>query len=88
MQPNELLLIYIASAAIAGFGLGYLINFLIARATRIQLESQIAEKDTLISNDEARIAEQANSLEQAQSSLKAAFQEMAQDSLARNNKMF
>jgi len=88
MQPEQLFVIYIVSAIAGGFALGFLIHFLIARATRIQLEAQIAEKDTLIANDEARIAEQAASLDQAQSTLKAAFQEMAQDSLAKNNQMF
>ncbi len=81
-------LIYLALITLGAFGLGFLIEFLISRATRVRLEAVIAEKDALIQSDEARIAEQAASLEQAQSSLKAAFQEMAQDSLARNNKLF
>jgi DNA recombination protein RmuC len=88
MPTTDLPPIYLALIALAAFGLGFLIHYLIARATQVRLESMIAQRDALLRNDEARIAEQAASLERAQSSLKAAFQEMAQDSLARNNKLF
>jgi len=87
MPTTDLPLLYLVLIA-AAFGLGFLIHFLIARATQVRLEGMIAERDALIHNDEARIAEQAASLQQAQSSLKTAFQEMAQDSLSRNNKLF
>ena len=88
MPTTDLPPIYLALIALAAFGLGFLIHYLIARATQVRLERMIAQRDALLRNDEARIAEQAASLERAQSSLKAAFQEMAQDSLARNNKLF
>jgi len=84
---NNPLILYPA-AVVAGFALGWLIQWLIARATTVRLEAQLREKELLIETDEARIAEQAQALEQAQHSLKAAFQELAQDSLAKNNAMF
>jgi len=87
-QLSDPQILYPLLALLGGFALGWLIQFLLARATRVKLEATIHEKDLLLLTDEARIAEQAEALKQAQSSLKAAFQEMAQDSLARNNKMF
>jgi len=85
---NNPLFVYPAIALLAGFGLGWLIRMLIAKTTVAGLEASLKEKEILIQNDEERIAEQAAALEQAQHTLKASFQELAQDSLSKNNAMF
>ena len=72
----------IALAALAGLGLGFLLQYLIGRNQRAGLESELAVKDALIKTDETRIAEQEAALKTVRESLMASFGELATESLA------
>jgi DNA recombination protein RmuC len=76
------------SAAVGGFLLGLLIQYLISRGTRIRLESEITIRDAEIKNEEARAAEREAALAGAQDSLAAAFSELAHESLTKNSETF
>ena len=78
----------IAVATLTGFGLGWLIQFLIARTKVARLESELSAKDTLIKSEESRIAEQEAALNTVRESLMASFSELATDSLAKTNRAF
>ena len=66
-----------ALAALLGFGVGMLIQFLIDRAMRIRLESEIAIRDERIQSEEARAGEREAALASAQQSLASAFRDLA-----------
>jgi DNA recombination protein RmuC len=85
---NTLPIIWLASAGLTGLGLGLLIQYLIGRSTRIQLESEIAIRDAQIQNEEQRAAEREAAMNSAQNSLAAAFSELAHESLAKNSATF
>ena len=88
MDATTQLYLIVAGAALGGFGLGLLIQFLFSRATRIRLESEIAIREAQISSEEARAAERTAALSGAQDSLAAAFSELAHESLAKNSANF
>jgi DNA recombination protein RmuC len=76
------------TTALLGFGAGLLIQYLIDRATRIQLESEIAIRDERIASEEARAGEREAALSSAQQSLASAFRDLAHESLAKNSEQF
>ena len=76
------------AAAVGGFLLGLLIQYLISRGTRIRLESEIAIRAAEIKNEEARAAEREATMAGAQDSLAAAFSELAHESLTKNSETF
>jgi DNA recombination protein RmuC len=88
IAPTTDLYIALAIAGAIGFALGLLIQFLIARATRYRLESEIAIRDAQLQNEELRAAEREAALASAQESLANAFNELAHESLARNSESF
>ncbi|MGI9291899.1 MAG: DNA recombination protein RmuC [Gammaproteobacteria bacterium] len=78
----------LAAAAILGFALGWLINFLISRTRLTELQSEIAVKDALIKSEETRLTEQEAALSTVRESLMASFSELASDSLTKTNRAF
>ena len=88
IEPSNDLYILLAATAAAGFLLGLLIQYLIARATRFRLESEIAIRDAQILNEEARSAEREAAQASAQQSLANSFNDLAQESLAKNSENF
>jgi len=80
--------VLVSAAAVGGFLLGLLIQYLISRGTRIRLESEITIRDAEIKNEEARAAEREAALAGAQDSLAAAFSELAHESLTKNSETF
>jgi DNA recombination protein RmuC len=74
--------------ALLGFGAGMLIQYLIDRATRVRLESEIAIRDERIVSEEARAGEREAALSSAQQSLASAFRDLAHESLAKNSEQF
>lgn len=80
--------VLVSAAAVGGFLLGLLIQYLIGRGTRIRLESEITIRDAEIKNEEARAAEREAALAGAQDSLAAAFSELAHESLTKNSETF
>jgi DNA recombination protein RmuC len=88
MTESTTTLALLAIAALAGFGLGFLLQYLIARNRRGRLESELAVKDTLIKTDETRIVEQEAALKTVRESLMASFSELATESLAKSNRAF
>jgi DNA recombination protein RmuC len=78
----------LAATAIAGFILGWLIQFLISHNKLAKLASDLAVKDALIKSEETRIAEQETALSTVRESLMASFSELASDSLAKSNRAF
>jgi len=85
---NILPFIWIAIAALIGLGLGFLIQYLIGRNTSARLESELAIKDAQIKNEELRTTEREAALQAAKESLTASFNEMASQSLEKNNRVF
>ena len=88
IEPSNDLYILLGATAVAGFLLGLLIQYLIARATRFRLESEIAIRDAQMINEEARSAEREAALASAQQSLANSFNDLAQESLAKNSENF
>jgi DNA recombination protein RmuC len=88
LEPSNDLSIALAAAAAVGFGLGWLILFLFSRGTRIRLESEIAIRDAQLQNEESRTAEREATLASAQERLANSFNELAQESLAKNSENF
>lgn len=85
---NTLPFIWIAIAALIGLGLGFLIQYLIGRNISARLESELAIKDAQIKNEGARTAEREAAMQAAKESLTASFNEMAGQSLEKNNRVF
>jgi len=85
---NTLPFIWIAIAALIGLGLGFLIQYLIGRNISARLESELAIKDAQIKNEETRTAERETAMQAAKESLTASFNEMAGQSLEKNNRVF
>ena len=88
IEPSNDLYILLAATAAAGLLLGLLIQYLIARATRFRLESEIAIRDAQLLNEEARSAEREAAQASAQQSLANSFNDLAQESLAKNSENF
>ena len=88
IPPDNQLYLIVVIAALVGFGAGMLIQFLIGRATRIRLESDIAIRDERIASEEARAHEREAALAAAQESLAAAFRDLAHESLEKNSENF
>ena len=88
IEPSNDLYILLAATIVPAFLFGLLIQYLIARATRFRLESEIAIRDAQILNEEARSAEREAALASAQQSLANSFNDLAQESLAKNSENF
>jgi DNA recombination protein RmuC len=88
LSPDNSLYLIIGIAVLLGFGAGMLIQFLISRATRIRLESEIALRDERILSEEVRANEREAALTSAQESLAAAFRDLAHESLEKNSENF
>jgi DNA recombination protein RmuC len=80
--------IWIALAALAGLGLGFLIQYLIGRSKQAQLESELAIRDAQIQVEATRTNEQQEALNTVRESLKASFSELATNSLEKSNRAF
>jgi len=88
IEPSNDLYILLAATTVSAFLFGLLIQYLIARATRFRLESEIAIRDAQMINEEARSAEREAALASAQQSLANSFNDLAQESLAKNSENF
>lgn len=77
-------LTWIVIIALAGFGAGMFVQYLLGRTRQVRLESDIRLRDSQIRNDATRSAEREAELEK----LGAAFNDLAQQSLEKNSETF
>jgi len=80
--------IQILIAAVAGLGLGFLIQYLLGRNRIAELEREIAVHSSQIKSEQDLIAAQEAALDSVRQNLMGSFGELARESLEKSNKAF